>query len=374
MFQAKRISTSILIALVAVSIGISTLAEAVPNYYPKEYNKVIEASRSEKGLLIYSAMAADNWKPILAAFHKYYPWIEIKTLDMGGELFQRFIAESESGISTADFIATLQPTGWARFLKEKRGLHYLSPETAYLPKWGSRQDTVYSFSADPAIMVWNTKVMPAETVPKGLADLADKIQKKPDFFRGKLTSYGDTSTFGMFGTWGLSRHHGEKFWTWLDIIGPATRPEQTGGAQLEKLLSGEYMMSFSTSIITLATSAVRKAGKLLGWKYVEDGNIVLQRGMAIPHKTPNANSAKLLLDFILSQEGQMAMTKGNFTAYRSDAAEKIPEPHLHLERLVKLIGEKNVILVGWDPEYGDEAKFKAVRERWRQAYFGKGKK
>jgi iron(III) transport system substrate-binding protein len=371
MSQAKKISRFMLVAMALALIGISSLAEAQPHYYPKDYNKIIEASRAEKGLLIYSAMATDNWKPILAAFHKYYPWIEVKTLDMGGELFQRHIAESESGIATADFIATLQPTGWARFFEEKRGLRYPSPEIPYLPKWGTRQETVYSFSADPAIMVWNTKVMPAEMVPKGIADLAEKIQKRPDFFRGKLTSYGDTSTFGMFGTWGLSRHHGEKFWTWLDIIGPVTRPEQTGGAQLEKLLSGEYMMSFSTSIITLATSAVRKAGKLLGWKYMEDGNIVLQRGMAIPHKTPNVNSAKLMLDFILSQEGQVAMTKGNFTAYRADAAEKIPESHLHLERLMKLIGEKNVVLVGWDPEYGDEGKYKAIRERWRQAYFGK---
>jgi hypothetical protein len=51
--------------------------------------------------------------------------------------------------------------------------------------------------------------------------------------------------------------------------------------------------------------------------------------------------------------------------------EKIPEPTLHLERLIKIIGEKNVVLVGWDPEYADEAKFKAIRDRWRQTYFGK---
>jgi iron(III) transport system substrate-binding protein len=131
------------------------------------------------------------------------------------------------------------------------------------------------------------------------------------------------------------------------------------------------MMSYNVGVITLAVSSVKKAGKLLGWKYLQDGTIVMLRGMAIPNKTPNAHSAKLLLDFILSQEGQVAMTKGNFTAYRPDAADKIPEAPLHLERLTKIIGEKNVVAVGWDPEYGDEAKFTAVRDRWRQAHFGK---
>jgi iron(III) transport system substrate-binding protein len=136
MLQSQKVSKVVVLGAVFLAlIGISAVAEAVPDYYPKDYNKIIEASRAEKGLLIYSAMATDNWKPILAAFHKYYPWIEVKTLDMGGELFQRYIAESESGIATADFIATLQPTGWARFFEEKRGLRYSSPEIPYLPQW-----------------------------------------------------------------------------------------------------------------------------------------------------------------------------------------------------------------------------------------------
>jgi iron(III) transport system substrate-binding protein len=366
----KMFSRLILIAMMAL-MATPALVAAVPNYYPKDYDKIIEASRAEKGLLVYSAMAADNWKPLLDAFNKHYPWIKVNTMDMGSEVFGRYRAESETGIATADFIATLQPTGWARVLEEKRLLRYSSPEIPYLPKWASRQETIYSFSADPAIMVWNTKVLPLDRVPKGIADLAEQVKKTPDFFRGRLTCYGDTSTFGMFGTWGLSMYHGEKFWNWLDIIGPVARPESSGGAQLEKMLSGEYMMSFSTSIITLATSTVKKAGKLLEWKYVEDGNIVMVRGMAIANKTPNVNSAKLLLDFILSQEGQVAMTKGNFTAYRPDMAGSVPESHLHLERLIKLIGEKNVVFVGWDPEYGDEAKFKAIQNRWRQSFYGK---
>ncbi len=372
MFQVKRISKMILLAAIMALIGISSLAEAVPNYYPGDYNKIIDASRAEKGISIYSNMAKDNWGPILTAFNKHYPWISIKTLDLNsGEVFQRFIAESEAGIATADFLVTQPPHGWARMLKENRALRYPSPEIPYLPKWASRQEAVYAFSCDPSIMVWNTKVLPADMVPKGLADLVEKIKKKPDFFRGRLTCYNDTSTYGMFGAWGLYKHHGEKFWTWMDIIGPLSRPESSGGAQLEKVLSGEYMMSYNVGVITLAVSSVKKAGKLLGWKYMEDGNIVLLRGLAIPKKAVNVNSAKLLLDFILSQEGQVAMTRGNFTAYRADAAEKISEPQLHLDRLIKIVGEKNAVIVGADPDYGDEAKFKTIRERWRQAFFGK---
>ncbi len=50
---------------------------------------------------------------------------------------------------------------------------------------------------------------------------------------------------------------------------------------------------------------------------------------------------------------------------------KLAEPRLHLQGLMKIVGEKNAVIIGYDPEYGDEAKFKAMRDRMVQALFGK---
>lgn len=375
MFSGKFVRAIVLVVFVGVLFFPAlSVAKVLPKYYPSDYSKIIEDSRSEKGLLIYSNMATDNWKPILSEFNQHYPWIKVRTLDLGsGEVIARYIAESESGISTADFLATLSANGWARVLKEKRAIRYASSEISYLPKWASLDEAVYTFSTDASIMLWNAKLLPENMVPKGMAHLAEIVQKQPDFFKGRLTTYDDTTSYGMFGTWALYKHHGEKFWDWMNIIGPLSRTEKSGGSQIEKILSGEYILSFNVGAISLALSSVKKAGKLVGWKYIEDGNIVLMRGMAIPSKAANVNSAKLLMDFILSQEGQLAITKGNFTAYRADVADKVASPSLHLERLTKIIGEKNMITVGWEPEYADEGKFKAIKERFREAYLGRKK-
>src|SRR5689334_7886000 len=37
----------------------------------------VEASKKEKGLVIYGNVASDNFAPIVAAFRKKYPWIEV---------------------------------------------------------------------------------------------------------------------------------------------------------------------------------------------------------------------------------------------------------------------------------------------------------
>jgi len=119
---------------------------------------------------------------------------------------------------------------------------------------------------------------------KGLADLAEKVRKKPDFFRGRLTNYNDTSSYGMFGAWQLYKHHGEKLWTWLDIIGPVTRRNPPVEPKSRRFCLGIYD-ELQCGGDQPGLSSVKKAGKLVGWKYMEDGNVVMLRGMAIPQKS-----------------------------------------------------------------------------------------
>jgi len=38
----------------------AVMAQALPDYCPPEYDQIVEQSKSEDGLLIYSAMAAFN--------------------------------------------------------------------------------------------------------------------------------------------------------------------------------------------------------------------------------------------------------------------------------------------------------------------------
>src|SRR5690606_32047621 len=53
-----------------------------PSYYPADYDKIVEASKNEGGLLVYSIMAEYNWRPVIEDFNKLYPWIKVSTLDL----------------------------------------------------------------------------------------------------------------------------------------------------------------------------------------------------------------------------------------------------------------------------------------------------
>ena len=79
-----------------------------------------------------------------------------------------------------------------------------------------------------------------------------------------------------------------------------------------------------------------------------------------------ARQAKLLLDYILSSEGQIAFARGGLTAYRPDVAEQAP---LHLAQVSKAAGgDDKLIFVRPDAEIADQAKHDEFIARWQKAF------
>src|SRR2546423_15382896 len=96
---------------------------------------------------------------------------------------------------------------------------------------------------------------------------------------------------------------------------------------------------------------------------IGDGPPVGVGGMGISKKAASPNAAKLMMDYIISQEGQLAFADGGLTAYRPDVADKAK---LHLSKLAAEVGEQNLIKYSFDPELADKAKTDAFVARWKK--------
>lgn len=93
-------------------------ATGVPPGYPDDYAEIIEASKDERGLLIYSNMGAYNWAPVIKGFNELYPWIKVETLDLGsGEVFERFLSEKATRSATGDLLVSASPDNWIDLIK-----------------------------------------------------------------------------------------------------------------------------------------------------------------------------------------------------------------------------------------------------------------
>lgn len=328
----------------------------------------IEKSKKEEGVLIYGNVTADDWGPALAAFRKKYPWIKVDALDLGPtDCFERYYAESSVGRHSADLIVAGAPSAWLRFMKKEGPQPYEAADIESLPEWTRPYPGFYTFSTDPLVLVYNKLLLPPERQPKSLEHLAKLSRKHPEDFRGRITTYdAGRHTFAYAIHWAYVNQLGEEGWERLEKLGAYTRPEGAGASMIEKVTTGEYTTVFFGSGLTFLKRILEgKGSDILGWGLIEDGTPIMMRGIAITKQAKSKYSAQLLLDFLLSHDGQVALAKGGITPYRDDVrADEVP--FLTLAGIREKIGEKNMLLIGYDEQMlSDEDEFVA---RWKAVF------
>jgi iron(III) transport system substrate-binding protein len=338
-----------------------TVAEGqVPDYYPADYSKIVDASKGEGGeLTIYSNTDQENWAPIFRDFQKKYPWVttmSANNLD-SDEVFQKVLSEQATGGSPADVLVSNAVQAWAEFAEDPSRLTaYASPELPKLPDLAAVLPNVYAMSTDPMTIAYNTALLPE--APTGIASLAKLVQANPEQFKDKITSRDVGGAFGFTISHAFTDANPDA-WTSLEQILPQARPETSSGTQIEKLLSGEYTVGFFISAAP-AYPVVANSDGLLKVVFPDDGTVVIPRGLGIAANAPHVNTAKLFTDFVLSTEGQKAVAEGGLTSYRDDV--KQAEGLHTYQEVLDSVGEDKVILTKY--ELIPDSEVKEFTDKW----------
>ncbi|MCW2830517.1 MAG: hypothetical protein JWP31_1209 [Aeromicrobium sp.] len=325
--------------------------EGVPDYYPAEYQDIVDASKKEGGeLVIYSNTGEENWAPVFRDFKKKFPWVEkVSANDLDSdEVFQKILSEQATGSSPADLIVSNAAVGWADFASRDEVLmDYQSPEVAELPDFAQLLPNVFAMSTDPQTIAYNTELVPE--APTGIADLAAMAEADPDTFQDKITVRDPESSFGFTVTEAYTAANPEG-WDAFEKVLPYTRAETSSGTQMEKILSGEYVAGFLISGGP-AFPVVADSDGLVETVYPDDGTVVLPRGIGIAHDAPHAATAKLFTDFVMSEEGQFAVAEGGLSSYRDN----VSGDGLHTyQEVVDAVGEDGIVFVDYASKTKDE--------------------
>ena len=334
-------------------------ASGTPSYYPADYSKVIATSKKEGGTLtIYSNTDQENWAPILRDFQAKYPWITVSADNLDSdEVFQRQLSEMATGKAPADMLVSNAVQAWSTYAsKPGTLLNYTSPEMKKLPEFAQLMPNVAAMSLDPVGIAYNTSLM--AKAPTSVADLGKIIAADPDKYQGKIT------TRDVNGAWGFSVSDAfaagnTKAWSTLGKVLPSARPETSSGTQKEKILSGEYLAGFFISS-AVGYPAEAQSGGLLKFVLPKDGTVVLGRGIGITPMAPHPATAKLFLDFVLSEAGQNAVAEGGLSSYRDNV--KLTEGRHTYQEVEKLAGKDGIIRVPY--EVVSESNVNSFVSKW----------
>jgi ABC-type Fe3+ transport system substrate-binding protein len=277
-----------------------------------------EAAKKEGEVVWYTSLIVNQVvRPLVAAFNKKYPGVEVKYArgDSGPNAI-KVINEARAGKVEGDVfdgIATTPPLLQAG-LVEKFTASDAGKYPPALRDPDGRWNALVVYFLTPGI---NTQAVGKDEI-KTAADLLDpkwkgKIAWSTDPWSGSAVYVGSVlQTMGEDKGMAFLRALAKQ-----DIV----NVEATNRAILDQVILGQYAIALSIFNHHVAISAQK--GAPVAWLKVEPISAPFH-SIGLVKNAPHPNAGKLLIDFLLSQEGQQAFADAGYLPAMPSVPAKVP--------------------------------------------------
>ena len=301
-----------------------------------EWERTVKAAEQEGQVNVYKIASDFEWQ----AFQKRYPKIKVNLIHAtAAQHLQRIMAERRAGKFLADVVRL--GGGTSTSLHKAKAIDALPPalllpEVKDQGKWFEGRhhyndvdnQYVFIYAACPLHLIgYNPKLVDGQSL-RGYADLLDPKWK------GKLTLKDPRDPGGASPLLFLYNNPqlGPEFIKRLFTVAGLTLIRNEG-QQLDWIASGKYPLAITAKPEQLEMAKSKGVPvEVLDAHVMRKDGVGLEAGgtmVALANKAPHPNAAKVLLNWFLSREGQMAVQNpaGGEAAYNS-LREDIPKDHL----------------------------------------------
>jgi iron(III) transport system substrate-binding protein len=347
------------------TLAIASAFSQVPPDYPAGYRKLITAAQREGRLVIYSSTDFAAAAPLIAEFEGIYPGITVDYAEMNSpEVYGRFVAETEANGSSADITWSSSMDLQIKLANDRYAEAYKSPEARFLPEWAIWRDEAFGTTFEPAVFVYNKKLLSADEVPRTHSDLLRLLTTKREKFAGNITTYDIEKAAVGFLFLTQDTMAMPSFWSLVNAMGACNvELDANTASMIERIASGKDLLGYN--LLGSYALAHAKRDPSLGVVLPTDYTLVLSRVMLIAKKARHPSAAKLWVDFVLSRRGQTVIAeRSRLFSIRADVSGEFTAAALTrtLGASARPIPVGSALLV-----HLDKAKHQEIIRRWRQA-------
>lgn len=283
---------ALLAAVPAVALEGETVVFAAPT---------VETDR----LVIHAATDVTAMTPLIRDFQTRNPGITVDYIEyVSNDLQAAAIAACSAGEPLGDLLISPSVDQLLKLANDGCALAHLSPETEQVPDWANWRNEVFGFSIEPAVFVYNARLVPEAEVPHTHVELADLLRRRIDRYAGRVGTYDiRVSGIGYLFAFNDARQTTTIFGRLLESLGRASAvvrcctSEVVGEVASGRLLIGYNMLGSYAYAAARADPSIRVV-------VPTDYALVLARGALIPAHGARPDLARRFLDYLLSARGQ----------------------------------------------------------------------
>lgn len=308
-----------LLILIAFLAGVITPAAAQrPDGYPRSYDDLIAAARAERGVRVYGNADAAAMAPLIAAFRRTYPGVDVRYEDLESrDIYARVVSEARTRAPSADLVWSSGMDLQAKLINDGYAQAYQSPEKPALPASAVWKNMGYGVTSEPVAIVYNRRLIPPGRVPRTHEAFEGLLRAGRVPLTGKVATYDPArSNVGYL-------YLAEDFAITRDTRSllqamAATRPwlSPTTEPMLEAVADGRIAIAYNVVGPYALTAA--KRDPRIGVVFPRDYTIVASRVAFIARDARRPAAAKLFLDFLLSRTGQTLLARQWLLPVRGD--------------------------------------------------------
>lgn len=312
--------------------------------------KIVEAAKKEGGEIeAYVTLRTDTALTVWKMFETKYPFVKVKQYKADSDkMLQRLAIEYRAKKYLVDVLNF--GGGFQTQVLIDQGIAgaYLSPETKHFaPAFKDKNGLWTTIYYNPMTIVYNTKMVPANERPK---DWGDLIHPR---YKGKMAIEHEQVTWyaGI-----LKRFGQEKGRQYLQALSKQDFRLESSGRGNALLAAGEFAVYIGRGHVA---EMFKKKGAPVEWIKNPDPLVVQPATVQIAKYPPHPNSAKLLIDFMLSEQVAELLAKEQRLPGRSNTTGLDPAfKEINAEKILPLSMEEV------------QANYRKYLEEFR-SYFGK---
>lgn len=320
-------------------------------------------SEAPERLRIRGTTDLSLFDPVLRAFSATNPDLRIDYQQWGSNaLYAQASLDCRGGDDSADLLISSSIDQQVKLANDGCAHPYRSALTDKLPAIANWRDEVFATTHEPAVILYNNRLVRPEEAPRSRFDLIDLLRPEHSRFRGRVATY-DIESAGVGYLFAFAdAQQATTFGSLLEAMG-------RGGAVTHccssGIIDGVERGRFLVAYNVLGSYAIARAQKNPHLTVVapHDYTLVLARAALIPKQSSASQAAGRFIDFLLSTEGRAILRSVQLivdTTPREDPQILLPAQP---ETLLRQIPLSPSLLVGLDQH--KRARFIA---RWRQNF------
>lgn len=279
----------------------------------------IAAQAEREGqLVIWSSTDRPVVRDLLADFRARHPGIRLSYVEMSSLPIHRLVERrARSGGTMPDIVWTSAMDLQIKLVNDGYALRYASPQGSALPSWANWKNEAWGVTAEPVVMVYNRRLLPAGAEFRSHADLLRVLEARHPALRDRVATYDVANS--AVGYLYLSQDVAASRLAWpiVRALGAnGVRKFPTSEQVIADVSAGRSIIGYN--VLGSYAIAERRRNPDIVVVLPADYTLLASRIAVIPAAAPHANAARVFLDFLLSRDGQAHLSRQAMPSVRFD--------------------------------------------------------